>query len=390
MKNTRVARASVSGCRIAFALSVLLLGVTPGALAQNMVVDPVAMFFESTPIGTTETRTFTLTNIDGALPVTISSIEWTYNHRGTFAFEPDRPVPTTLLPGEDMEIHILFTPVEALTFASAILSVTNTSANISPLDYFIDGYGVENDVCFPITDCSGLCIDLQSDVNNCGSCGNSCPVPTNASALCEDANCDFVCDTGYVPLNDECIPIDLCFPSVNCSGECTDLQNDVNNCGGCDNVCPTPANASALCESANCGFVCDTGYELLDDECVQINISIVGLTNLLINYWFAALEEPPTIVGFGPGESAVHRRDAIENMLLNAREYVFTGVYDHACGQLRVAYLKMDGGYPFVLPPDFVAGEGVAGLAERVEAVIEGLDELMPDGCPLPEPKTKP
>jgi hypothetical protein len=76
-------------------------------------------------------------------------------------------------------------------------------------------------------------------------------------------------------------------------------------------------------------------------------------------------------------------------MLMRAREYVFLGMYDYACGQLRAAYLKTDGGYPFVLPPDFVAGEGVSGLNERIVAVVEGLDGLMPDGCPLPEPTTK-
>jgi len=327
MNNTHVAPASVSGCRIALVLAILLLGVTPGALAQDMSWEPESMFFENTPIGTTETRTLTLTNIDKAVPMGIDGFEWDYNHMGTYAYEPDRPIPTILLPGESVEIDIRFTPVEAFTFASAILNVTNTSANASPLLYWLDGMGVEADPCSPFTDCSGTCIDLQNDVNNCGSCGNACP---------------------------------------------------------------TPANASATCESANCSFVCNAGYEPLGDECIPSGASIVGLTNLLINYWFAALEEPPTIVGFGPGESAVHRRDAIENMLLNAREYVFTGVYDHACGLLRSAYLKMDGGYPFVLPPDFVAGEGVAGLAERVEAVIEELDGLMPDGCPLPEPKTKP
>ena len=120
-----------------------------------------------------------------------------------------------------------------------------------------------------------------------------------------------------------------------------------------------------------------------------MSTTIVGLTNLLINYWYAGLEAPPTIIGFGPGESAEHRRDAIENMLLKAREFIFGGHYDLACGQLRVAYLKTDGGYPFVLPPDFVAGEGVAGLNERIEAVVTELDELRPEGCPLPEPITR-
>jgi hypothetical protein len=397
MNNTHVARSSVAEYRLAFVLAVVLLGVTPGALAQDMSWEPESMVFESTPIGTTATQTLTLTNLDGALPLTINSIEWTWNQPGIvsgmpqFAFDADRPIPTILLAGESMTIDILFTPEEALTFASANLLVTNTSPNASSLNYWIEGMGGEADLCFPLVSCSGICTDLQIDPENCGDCGNVCPIPDNGSAFCESGTCSFTCNAGYMPLNDECIPIDPCYPFVDCSGQCVDLQNDVNNCGGCGNACSAPVNASAVCESANCSFVCNAGFELLDDECVEINVSIVGLTNLLINYWNAAVhEEPITIVGFGPGKSAVHRRDAIEDMLMRAREYVFLGMYDCACGQLRAAYLKTDGGYPFVLPPDFVAGEGVSGLNERIVAVVEGLDGLMPDGCPLPEPTTKP
>ena len=328
MKRISSAKASALGRWVTAALAMLLLGVPLGAQAVTLEWAPESMFIDDVPIGTTATRTLTLTA--RIAPVSIDSIEWTYNQPGTFTgipqfgFEADRPVPATMLPGESMEIYISFTPEEALSFASANLLVTNSSANAAELNYWVEGRGVETNACYPDTDCSGVCTDLQIDVNNCGSCGN---------------------------------------------------------------VCPVPANASAVCESANCSFVCDDGYEPLGDECIPTGASIVGLTNLLINYWNEALEaEPPTIVGFGPGNSAEPRRDAIENMLTKTREYVFAGEYDLACGQLRSVYLKTDGGYPFVLPPDFLAGEGVAGLHERVVAVVEELDVLLPDGCPLPEP----
>ena len=77
-------------------------------------------------------------------------------------------------------------------------------------------------------------------------------------------------------------------------------------------------------------------------------------------------------------------------MLLSARELIFTGVYENACGQLRAAYLKSDGGYPFIMPPDFVAGEATAGLSAHIVAVIEELDGLLPEGCPVPEPTARP
>ena len=44
-----------------------------------------------------------------------------------------------------------------------------------------------------LTDCGGTCVDLQSDLNNCGACGEICEsglVPVECrSGVCERANC---------------------------------------------------------------------------------------------------------------------------------------------------------------------------------------------------------
>ncbi len=44
-----------------------------------------------------------------------------------------------------------------------------------------------------LTDCGGVCVDLQSDMNNCGACGEICEselVPVECrSGVCERANC---------------------------------------------------------------------------------------------------------------------------------------------------------------------------------------------------------
>ena len=62
--------------------------------------------------------------------------------------------------------------------------------------------------------CSNQCVDLQSDQNNCGACGNICP----AGKAC-------------------------------CSGGCVDLQSDQFNCGSCGNMC---SGATFICANGTC------------------------------------------------------------------------------------------------------------------------------------------
>ena len=52
--------------------------------------------------------------------------------------------------------------------------------------------------------CNGACVNLQSDSQNCGRCGNACP---------DDPN-------------------EFC-----CRGRCVDVGRDRQNCGACGNVC---------------------------------------------------------------------------------------------------------------------------------------------------------
>jgi len=98
------------------------------------------------------------------------------------------------------------------------------------------------------------CVDLASDVNNCGACGNICPV----SATCEAGEC--VCSVG----------------ETLCSGSCVDQQTNVDNCGSCGYICPLLLNGTPSCAAGTCvplcnpGWAnCDTGYNcfthLLDD-----------------------------------------------------------------------------------------------------------------------------
>jgi hypothetical protein len=96
----------------------------------------------------------------------------------------------------------------------------------------------------PNTECTGLtgggggggrgggrgatqCVDLQTDLDNCGLCGVTCP----DAAVCEGGAC--IC-----PSN-----------TTDCSGTCSDLQTDGNNCGACGTACA----AGEECTAGACG-----------------------------------------------------------------------------------------------------------------------------------------
>ena len=77
------------------------------------------------------------------------------------------------------------------------------------------------------TSCSGTCLNLQEDVNNCGECGKAC----GFKGLCSDGEC------GCLNGGSWCGP-----------GLCLQTLNDSNHCGACNNKCP----AGNYCEDGKC------------------------------------------------------------------------------------------------------------------------------------------
>ena len=71
-----------------------------------------------------------------------------------------------------------------------------------------------------LTDCGGFCVDLFSDGDNCGACGNVCPYYPEI----------FNCEGGV------CVP-PSCAPLTNCGGLCADLLSDSLHCGACGVAC---------------------------------------------------------------------------------------------------------------------------------------------------------
>ena len=82
-----------------------------------------------------------------------------------------------------------------------------------------------------LTNCSGVCVNQQTDNNNCGTCAHACPSGT----VCSGATCVASCPPGQ----------------TNCSGTCTNTAYDPNHCGNCGTVC----GAGKYCDAGVCTTV---------------------------------------------------------------------------------------------------------------------------------------
>jgi len=100
---------------------------------------------------------------------------------------------------------------------------------------------------------TGQCIDLSSDPNNCGACGNICA----PGASCIGGAC--ACGTG----------------SALCSGTCRDLRADAQNCGACGNVCgamkpPLTGGGVWACSESQCTIMCTAPLSACAGGCFDL------------------------------------------------------------------------------------------------------------------------
>jgi len=95
----------------------------------------------------------------------------------------------------------------------------------------------------PETGCEA---DLSAPAN-CGSCTTKCVPPTN---LCSPTGCVGACPAGTT----------LCDPS------CVDTQTTVTNCGTCGKVCSSAANSDPTCGGGICGIKCHAGFQDCDNN----------------------------------------------------------------------------------------------------------------------------
>lgn len=94
------------------------------------------------------------------------------------------------------------------------------------------------------------CVDLSSDSNHCGTCGNICP----EGDICTLGLCVAPCQAGEVCGNGSCqaqCPADFTScPSASGPSQCYDLRNDPKHCGGCATSCPS-------CVDGVCAGACE-------------------------------------------------------------------------------------------------------------------------------------
>lgn len=115
------------------------------------------------------------------------------------------------------------------------------------------GFHLSGKLCEANAECAGK--DTNNDPLNCGACGVSCSVPSNASGVsCSEGACVPSCDVGYKRSGTVCV--------------CSDTESDKRNCGSCGYVCPILANANdASCQSGSCVPTCNAGYYFDGTRC---------------------------------------------------------------------------------------------------------------------------
>jgi hypothetical protein len=157
--------------------------------------------------------------------------------------------------------------VSAATFASGPASTdTDTDADTGEGDGDAPSSSVGSngdgtgDQCGPLTACDGDCVDLTTDLENCGGCGITCAIP-NAQAECIGGQCGLAeCNEGWSNCDGElatgCESESMCVPGASCETVCGSVG--VTTCTGCDGVCQTLEETCNTMDD-DCNGACDEG-----------------------------------------------------------------------------------------------------------------------------------
>jgi len=118
------------------------------------------------------------------------------------------------------------------------------------------------------TFCSGTCRNILTDTAHCGSCGTSCP----STQVCQGGRC-VIAGTAATVISTTVpatLVVDLMCSGreTACGNSCVNLFTDKKNCGVCGRAC----GSEQICVNARCGPACtDSGTTLCNDKCVDLD-----------------------------------------------------------------------------------------------------------------------
>ena len=100
--------------------------------------------------------------------------------------------------------------------------------------------------------CYGECVDLKSDPDNCGVCGQTC----NSAEVCSLGDCKTSCDSSL----------------SKCGRACVNLNSNHDNCHECGNQCEDEQQ----CKFGQCVSECTEGpeFERCDGTCVDVQTDV--------------------------------------------------------------------------------------------------------------------
>ena len=105
------------------------------------------------------------------------------------------------------------------------------------------------------TCCGGGCVDIRTNLGNCGGCGTTCAVSNGVPACLVGACGVETCSAGFGDCD-----------RVAGNGCEVDTRTTLAHCGACDHACPARAGAAATCVAGACGFLCDVGFADCDGD----------------------------------------------------------------------------------------------------------------------------
>jgi stigma-specific protein Stig1 len=138
--------------------------------------------------------------------------------------------------------------------------------------------------------CGPVCVDLNSDPNNCGACEGVC----GAGQVCSMGKCGQHCAASLTRCGSACV--DTLTSSMHCGGcgttcattqtcsdgrcgcpsglvecgdRCVDLANDPADCGACGKTC---TGATPICADGRCSSSCGSGLLVCAGVCVDLRV----------------------------------------------------------------------------------------------------------------------